>query len=240
MDRVRLPRRGVALLLAAGTLALGVPALAAAPALPEDMAMGAATAPVTVVEYASASCPHCARFNNAIFPVFKKKYVDTGQVRYVFREFLTPPTQVAAAAFMVARCAGQARYFTVLDVFFHGQEKMYQTGDVKSALNAAGAAGGLSPDQVKACVADVDALGRRQRARRQIFDRGLHRLHPDLRHQRQEAAGERPRGDPGRPRRRHRAAAQGLREALRCTSSACAFPGSSPSWTRSSSGSSRG
>lgn len=158
MDRVRLPRRGVALLLAAGTLALGVPALAAAPALPEDMAMGAATAPVTVVEYASASCPHCARFNNAIFPVFKKKYVDTGQVRYVFREFLTPPTQVAAAAFMVARCAGQARYFTVLDVFFHGQEKMYQTGDVKSALNAAGAAGGLSPDQVKACVADVDAL----------------------------------------------------------------------------------
>src|ERR1700759_4001989 len=66
----------------------------------DDMTMGSPHAPVTVIEYASASCPHCARFNNEVFPAFKAKYIDTGRVFYVFREFLTAPAEVAAASFL--------------------------------------------------------------------------------------------------------------------------------------------
>ena len=70
----------------------------------EDMSMGEAKAPVTVIEYASASCSHCAAFNNEVFPAFKAKYIDTGKVHYVFREFLTPPQEVAAAGFSTTSC----------------------------------------------------------------------------------------------------------------------------------------
>ena len=63
----------------------------------DDMSMGSDKAPVTMIEYASASCPHCAAFNNDVFPAFKAKYIDTGKIHYVFREFLTPPVQFAAA-----------------------------------------------------------------------------------------------------------------------------------------------
>src|SRR5580698_5039034 len=66
---------------------------------PDDMTLGNPRAKVTVIEYASASCPHCAHFNNEVFPAFKAKYIDTGRIHYVFREFLTPPAEVAAASF---------------------------------------------------------------------------------------------------------------------------------------------
>ena len=69
----------------------------------DDMAMGNAQAKVTVIEYASASCPHCAEFNNEVFPAFKAKYIDSGKIHYVFREFLTPPAEVAASGFLIAR-----------------------------------------------------------------------------------------------------------------------------------------
>ncbi len=124
---------------------------------PEDMSLGKANAPVTVVEYASASCPHCARFNNDVFPEFKRKYVDTGKVRYVFREFLTEPVQVAAAGFLLARCAGSAKYFQVLDDYFHGQAKAYETGDIKSLILSAGAHAGLDEPKITACLSDQAA-----------------------------------------------------------------------------------
>ena len=76
-------------------------------AVGDEMVLGNPNAKVTVIEYASASCPHCARWNEDVYPAFKKKYVDTGKVKYVFREFLTPPTEVAAAGFLLARCAGK-------------------------------------------------------------------------------------------------------------------------------------
>jgi protein-disulfide isomerase len=146
-----LPRRFVLGL----ALAVCLPLVAlAATATQEDFSLGNPKAPVTVIEYASASCPHCARFNNDVFPDFKAKYVDTGKVHYVFREFLTDPVDVAAAAFLTARCAGADNYFKVLDAFFHGQQHMYETGDVHAALNSAGAVGGLSEQQVMDCVAD--------------------------------------------------------------------------------------
>ncbi|HEY5409544.1 MAG TPA: DsbA family protein, partial [Caulobacteraceae bacterium] len=131
---------------------------------PDDMALGSPKAPVTVIEYASASCPHCARFNNDVFPAFRKKYIDTGKVHYVFREFLTQPVEVAAAGFLLARCAGPTKYFPVLDEFFHGLQHAYDTGDVKSLILQAGGTAGLSQDQIGACFNDkaaADALNAR-------------------------------------------------------------------------------
>lgn len=137
-------------------LAIALPAAAAQP-IGDEMAMGDPAAPVTVIEYASASCPHCARFNNEVFPAFKAKYVDTGKVRYVFREFLTPPAEVAAATFLLARCAGPDKYFSVIDAVFHAQQAMYQSGDVRGTLSKAAGDAGLSEAQFEACLNDQTA-----------------------------------------------------------------------------------
>jgi protein-disulfide isomerase len=87
-----------------------------------DMIMGDAKAQVTVIEYASMTCPHCAHFAETTFPEFKKRYVDTGKVKYIFREF--PLDQLAAAAFMLARCSAEtdsSKYFTMIDTMFKQQ-----------------------------------------------------------------------------------------------------------------------
>jgi protein-disulfide isomerase len=93
-----------------------------APGALPDMVMGDAKAPVTVIEYASMTCPHCAHFAETTFPEFKKRYVDTGKVKYIFREF--PLDQLAAAAFMLARCSAEtdsSRYFTMIETMFKQQ-----------------------------------------------------------------------------------------------------------------------
>ena len=152
--------RTVFAVAAAAWLAVAPLAWAAAPAAAvtgEDMAMGNPKAKITVIEYASAACPHCARFNNQVFPAFKKKYVDTGRVRYVYREFLTQPVEVAAAGALLARCAGKARYFAVLDDFFHGQAQAYETGDVRSLIFSVGKKAGLTDAQITACLTDETA-----------------------------------------------------------------------------------
>ena len=87
-------------------------------ALP-DMMMGDDKAPVTVIEYASMTCPHCAHFTETTFPELKKRYIDTGKVRFIFREF--PLDNLAAAAFMLARCSGTSdkdKYFALIDTLF--------------------------------------------------------------------------------------------------------------------------
>ena len=85
-----------------------------------DMVMGAKDAPVTIVEYASATCPHCANFHKLDLPVIKKEYVDTGKVRFIYREF--PLDQLALAAFMIARCAPKEKYFPIIDMLMKTQE----------------------------------------------------------------------------------------------------------------------
>jgi len=124
----------------------------------DDMTMGNAQAKVTVVEYASASCPHCAEFNNDTFPTFKAKYIDNGKIRYVFREFLTPPVEVAASGFLVARCAGKDKYFSILDAIYRGQQQMYQSGDYRGSLLRIAQSAGLSEAQFNACTTDDAAL----------------------------------------------------------------------------------
>ena len=81
-----------------------------------DMLLGPDTAKVVMVEYASASCPHCAAFNNDVFVKLKPEYIDTGKMKFVFREF--PHNDQAMAAFMVARCSPKEKYFPLIDIFF--------------------------------------------------------------------------------------------------------------------------
>ncbi|TMJ38595.1 MAG: DsbA family protein [Alphaproteobacteria bacterium] len=102
-----------------GHAAVDIAALYAPPA-EGDMTMGPETAKVTVVEYASASCPHCANFYKTTFPDLKKDYIDTGKIRFIFREF--PHNQPALAAFMLARCAPKEKYFPLIDMFFMQQD----------------------------------------------------------------------------------------------------------------------
>ncbi len=89
-----------------------------------EMTLGPDTAKVTVIEYASATCPHCAAFHNETFEALKKEYIDTGKIRFVFREF--PHQDAALAAFMVARCAPKEKYFPLIDVFFATQPEWTQ------------------------------------------------------------------------------------------------------------------
>jgi len=129
---------------------------------PEEV-MGDPKAKVTLIEYASAACPHCARMNNEVLPQLKKAYIDTGKVRYVFREMLTDPVPFAGTAFMMARCGGDKNYFALLDDVFHQQQAIYESGDLPGGLLKIGAKYGLDKDKINACMGDdaVNALNER-------------------------------------------------------------------------------
>jgi protein-disulfide isomerase len=160
----------------AAVLALGATVALAAPAKPHakaeagkpgpeakgppaDFSLGSPKAKIQVVEYASLSCPHCARFNIDVFPAFRARYVDTGQVRYTLREMLTPPAQVAAAGFLLARCAGPDKYFKVVDEVFRSQPRWTQgDGDIRAIFLEIGKNNGLSEAQFDACLTDQAGL----------------------------------------------------------------------------------
>jgi protein-disulfide isomerase len=126
-----------------------------------DFSVGKTDAPVTVTEYASASCTHCALFNNEVFEQAKAKYVDTGQVHWVMREILTGPEAVSAAGFMVAHCAGPDKAYSVLDAIFRsiGQnpQKALQD-DPRGNLQAIALSAGMTEKQFTDCTSDDKAL----------------------------------------------------------------------------------
>jgi protein-disulfide isomerase len=132
---------------------------------PEEV-MGNAKAKVTVIEYASAACPHCARVNNDVLPQLKKTYIDTGKVRYVFREMLTDPVPFAGTAFMMARCGGDKNYFALLDDVFHQQQAIYDSGDLPGGLLKIGAKYGLDKDKINACMGEEAVKGLNDRVAR--------------------------------------------------------------------------
>ena len=124
-----------------------------------DMALGAgADAKVTVVEYASVTCGHCAVWNEEVWPEFKTKYVDTKKVRYVFREFPTPPQDIAVAGFLIARCAGPDKYFDVVHDIMASQKEWQAGVAPRSTLFRAAAAAGLSQEQTETCIRDKAAI----------------------------------------------------------------------------------
>ncbi len=156
-------RRG--LILGASALALGVSlgacnsGGASGGVTADDMVMGNASAPVTLVEYASTTCPHCAEFHEAAWEQLKTTYIDTGRVRFVFREFPTPPPAIAVAGFQLARCGGATpeQYFTRVGELFRQQRAIFASGTmegVRAKLIEIGGAAGLSEPQVLECISD--------------------------------------------------------------------------------------
>ena len=124
-----------------------------------DMALGAADAPVTITEYAAPTCPHCARFNSDVFPRIKSEYIDTGKVRYVFREF--PLNIKDAACEMLARSIAKddpAKYFAVLDVMFRQQNALLE--QTTETLKLIGKQAGLSSQAVEDCLKDDGLLAK--------------------------------------------------------------------------------
>lgn len=148
-------------------LALGGPAavIRAEPPPPADDApwgvLGAADAPVVLTEFTSPAAPSAAVFQAKVFPAFKAKYIDTGLVRLEVREILTGQAAVAAASFLLARCAGRENYLAVLDRIFQAQPEMFADGTVSHAratLEKIGQDFGLSPRRFDACIIDTPAL----------------------------------------------------------------------------------
>lgn len=116
-----------------------------------DMALGAKDAPVTIIEYASMTCPHCAAFTKDVFPQIKTAYIDTGKVRFIFREF--PLDQVALAASALARCVAKddsQKYFAIVDILFKQQNDL--ASDALGTINRVGKQAGFSEQMIKDCV----------------------------------------------------------------------------------------
>jgi protein-disulfide isomerase len=129
----------------------GNPATALAPTA-EDHVLGKAEAPITIVEYASLTCPHCRHFDEEVLPKLKAKWIDSGKAKLVFRDY--PLDEPALRAAMVARCAPPDRYFAFIDALFAGQEQWAIAGDYKAALARIALLGGISKEKFAACIAD--------------------------------------------------------------------------------------
>lgn len=156
---MRFDRRTVLAAAAAfATLALAACGGGGGAVTTDDMTLGKKDAPVTVIEYASFGCSHCGKWNQEVFPAFKAKYIDTGKVHYVFRDFLAGPPDLAAAGALLARCAGKDRYFTVGDAIFHAQEEIFTTGDIRGPLLRIAETAGMNEDAFNKCVGDEKAL----------------------------------------------------------------------------------
>jgi protein-disulfide isomerase len=137
------------------TVILGLARAAAALSTAEMLAagtLGSDKAPVTIVEYASLTCPHCAKFANSTFEVLKTKYIDTGKVHFIYRDF--PFDQVGLRAAMMARCAGPDQFFGFLAVLFKSQESWAGAKDPLDELAKIGRLGGLGKEQFDACMND--------------------------------------------------------------------------------------
>lgn len=144
----------------------------------EEMTIGAANAPLHLIEYASATCPHCAHFHETNFALLKSNYIDRGSVRLTMREMLTPPPAVALAMFQVARCAGAGadEYFRRLGVLFARRQAILESGTmagVRDALFAIGGEWGLSNDQVWGAIFDPAGAARVRRSIEEASARGV-------------------------------------------------------------------
>ena len=132
---------------------------------PDDMTIGAAHAPATLIEYASSTCPHCREFYQTVWAQLKRNYIDTGKLRYTFREYPTSPPAVAVAGFQVARCGGATadQYLTRVGTLFDQQEAIFATGSqegIRQKLVEIGGMYHLSEAQVMACINDPAAAAR--------------------------------------------------------------------------------
>lgn len=127
-----------------------------------DMAVGSPDAPITVVEYASVTCPHCATFHQEVYPSIKEQYIETGKVRFIFREFPTAPANLSVAGSMLARCAadkgGNDAYFVVLNALFATQRTWIYGESPRDELLKIAAQAGMGAEEFDACVKRQELL----------------------------------------------------------------------------------
>jgi protein-disulfide isomerase len=119
---------------------------------PDDRILGKSDAPITIVEYASLTCPHCRHFTVDVLPKLKEKWIDTGKAKLVLRDF--PLDEPALRAAMIARCAPPDRFYAFIDTFFGAQEQWVVASDYKAALARLALLGGMSKERFDACLAD--------------------------------------------------------------------------------------
>ena len=118
-----------------------------------DRFVGRADAPVTVIEYASFACSHCADWHQVVYPEFKRRFIDTGQVRLVFRNLPTAPAEIALPAAALAHCAAPERFYDVAGTLMHGQRAVLSGGDRTVWFDSAVAVSGRTRAQIDTCVA---------------------------------------------------------------------------------------
>jgi len=128
------------------------PADLAVPGPLGDVALGPADAKVTIIEYASMTCPHCAAFHQETWPELKKRWVDTGKVRFVLREFPLDP--LATAGFMLARCDGENKYYPIVDLLFSQQRAWAYAERPLDALRQMMKQAGFSQEKFDSCLKD--------------------------------------------------------------------------------------
>jgi len=121
-----------------------------------ERVLGKEDAPVTIIEYASLTCSHCATFHQKTLPVIKKKYIETGKVKMIFRDF--PFDRLGLAAAQLARCVPEKRYFGFLDVLFSQQESWARASDPLGALMKLARLAGLSKGAADACLANQNLV----------------------------------------------------------------------------------
>ena len=122
----------------------------------QDMVLGEPDAPVTIIEYASLTCPHCAAFHKQVYPEIKSEYIDTGKAKLIFREF--PFDSIATAGSMLARCAEPKHYFGFIDVMFEQQSEWLSLGSPMEGIQEIARQGGFSNEQFQECITDTDVL----------------------------------------------------------------------------------
>ena len=151
--------RKLARVLLAAAVLIGTAAAVrqdAAPAPPvhaNDRVLGQASAPVTVVEYASFTCHVCGDWHELVWPEFKRRFVDTGRVKFVFRNMPTAPAELSGPAAALARCAVPEKFYDTVAALFDGQAALLRGGDQSVWFGAAVAASGRTQAQIDACVA---------------------------------------------------------------------------------------
>jgi protein-disulfide isomerase len=135
----------------------------------EEMVLGDPNAPVTIIEYASMTCPHCAHFEETTYPELKKRYIDTGKVRLIFREFPLDP--LAAAGAMLARCAGKDKYFPLIETLFRTQKDWVVAKDPITPLLNIAKQVGFTKQSFDQCLSDEKLLAGIEAARQSAADK---------------------------------------------------------------------